>query len=75
MADDDASKKKAAEEAADATTVLAWPTRGYALFIPFLLVHVLVVYSVFMDVSVWAHMFRYRYELYTVNAMFLIYLD
>lgn len=68
MSEDDVAKKKAAEEVVDAAAALAWPTGGYALFIPFLLVHLQVVYSVFMDVLVQAHMFRYQYDLCTINA-------
>jgi hypothetical protein len=79
MVDDAAAKKKAADdaEAAAAAAALAWPTGGYDSFIPYLLVHVLAIYAVFIDVSVLctirAHMLRYRYELDTVIAMLIIY--
>ena len=75
MADDADAKKKAIDaEAAAAAAALAWPTGGYDLFIPSLLIHVLAVYMMFIDVSVLctvcAHMLRYRYEMHTVFAMF-----
>ena len=72
-------KKKATDdaEAAAAAAALAWPTEGYDLFIPRLLVHVLAVYMLFIDVSVLcivhAHMLRYRYEMHTVFVMLIIY--
>lgn len=46
MVEDDAAKKKVAEEAEAAATAvaLAWPIRGYDLFTPYLPIHVLVVY-------------------------------
>lgn len=75
---DDAAQKKAAKEATALAASLSWPTEGYDLSIPYLLVYVLAVFNVFMDVlvlcSVRAHMFTYRYELRVVNAMFMIYL-
>jgi hypothetical protein len=49
MAEDDAAKKKAME-VAEAVVVLAWPTQGYNLFIPYLHVHVLAVYVLLIDV-------------------------
>ena len=66
MDDDAAAKKKASTdtEAAPAAAALAWPTGGYDSFIPYLLVHVLAVYMLFIDVSVLcnvrAHMLMYR---------------
>ena len=79
MADDEVAKKKALADAetAVAAAALTWPTGGYDSFIPYLLVHVLAVYMVFIDVSVLctvrAHMLRYRYEMHTVFAMLIIY--
>lgn len=79
MADAEVAKKKAlADVEAAATAVpLAWPTGGYDSFIPYLLVHVLVVYMMFIDVSVLctvrAHMLTYRYEMHTVFAMLTVY--
>ena len=75
MADDEAAKKASVDaEAAAATTVLAWLIGGYDTFIPYLLIHVLDVYMLFIDVlilcTVCAHMLRYRYEMHTVFAMF-----
>jgi hypothetical protein len=68
MVDDAAAKKKATDdaEAAAAAATLASPTGGYDLSIPYLLVHVLAVYDVFIDVLILciahAHVLRYRYE-------------
>ena len=79
MADDEVAKKKglANAEAAAIVAALAWPTGGYDSFIPYLLVHVLVVYMLFIDVSflcnVRAHLLRYRYEMHTVFAMLTVY--
>jgi hypothetical protein len=79
MADDEAAKKKASAdaEAAAAAAALAWPTGGYDSFIPYMLVHVLAVYMLFIDVlvlcTVRAHMLRFRYEMHTVFAMLIIY--
>lgn len=79
MADDAAARKKAVDDAeATATaTALVWPTGEYDSFILYLLVHVLIVYVVFIDVSVLyivrAHLLRYRYKLHIVIAMFIIY--
>ena len=79
MANDAAAKKKATNEAkaAAAVAALAWPTGGYDSFIPYLLIHVLAVYMLFIDVSVLctvrASMLRYRYEMHTVFAMFTAY--
>ena len=55
MADDAAAKKKATDdaEAAAAAAALAWPTGGYDSFIPYLLGHVLAVYMLFIDGSVY----------------------
>ena len=80
MADDAAAKKKATDDAgaAAAAVALAWPTGGYDLFIPHLLVHMLAVYVVFINISILcivrAHMFRYRYELHIVIVMLTVYL-
>ena len=80
MANDEVAKKKASaltKAAPAAAAALAWPTGGYNSFIPYLLVHVLAVYMLFIDVSslctVHASMLRYRYELHTVIAMFTAY--
>ena len=77
MADDAAAKKKASAEAAAAAAALAGPTGGYDSFIPYLLVHGLAVYMLFIDVSVLctvcAHMLRYRYEMHTIFAMLIVY--
>ena len=79
MADDAAAKKKATDdaEAAAAATALAWPTGGYDMFIPRLLVLVLAVYVLLIDgsllCSIRASMLRYRYEMHTVYAMLTIY--
>ena len=75
MADDAAARKKATDDAevAAASAALAWPTEGYDLFIPRLRMHVLVVYMLFIYVSVLctvcAHMLRYWYESHTVFAI------
>ena len=75
MVDDAAAKKKATDdaEAAAATAALSWPTGGYDLFIPRLLVFALAVYVLLIDgsllCSVRASMLRKRYEVYTVFAM------
>ena len=74
-----AAKKKASAgaEAAAAAATLAWPSGGYDLFTPNLLVHVLAIYTLFIDVSVLcticAHMLTYRHVLHIVIAMFIIY--
>ena len=72
----DAAAKNAAEAAAVAAA-LALPTKGYDLFVPRLLVHVLAVHVVFIDAlilcTVCAHMLRYRYEMHTVFAMLTVY--
>ena len=79
MADDAATKKKASADAgaAAAAPAVAWPTGGYDSFIPYLLVHVLAVYMLFIDGSVLctvrAHMLTYRYEMHTVFSMFTVY--
>ena len=79
MADDAAAKKKATDnaEAAVAVAALAWPTGGYDLFIPRLLVLVLAVYVLLIDgsllCSVRASMLRYRYEMHTFYAMLIVY--
>lgn len=79
MADDAAAKKKATDnaEAAVAVAALAWPTGGYDLFIPRLLVLVLAVYVLLIDgsllCSVRASMLRYRYEMHTFYAMLTVY--
>ena len=78
MADDEVAKKKALADAeAAAAAALAWPTGGYDSFIPYLLVHVMAIYMLFIDVSflciVRAYMLRYRYEMHTVFAMLSIY--
>ena len=75
MADDAAAKKKATDDAevAAASAALAWPTGGYDLFIPRLLVPVLAVYVLLIGgsllCSVRASMLRYRYEMHTFYAM------
>ena len=74
-----AANKKATDdaEAAAAAATLAWPTGGYDLFIPHLLVLVLAVYAMFIDIpflcTVRASMLRYRYEVHTVFTMLVIY--
>ena len=79
MSDNEVGKKKALAdaEAAAAAAALAWSTGGDDSFIPYLLVHVLAVYMMFIDGSVLcivrAHMLRYRYEMHTVCAMFTVY--
>ena len=78
MADAATAKKKASANAeAAAAAAFAWPTGGYESIMPYLLVHVLAVYMLFIDVSllctVRAHMLRYRYEMHTVFAMFTVY--
>ena len=79
MADDAAAKKKATDdaEAAAAAAALAWPTGGYDLFIPRLLVLVLAVYVLLIDgsllCSVRVSMLRYRYEMHTVFTMLTVY--
>ena len=81
MADDAATKKKATDDAeaaaAAATTALAWPTGGYDLFIPRLLVLMLAVYVLLIDGSILrsvrANMLRYRYEMHTFYAMLTVY--
>ena len=54
MPDDAASKKRATNDAeADAAAAaLAWPTGGYNLFIPRLLVLMLAVYVLLIDASI-----------------------
>ena len=54
MADDAAAKKEATNdaEAAAAAAALAWPTRGYDLFIPRLLVLMLAVYVLLIEGSI-----------------------
>ena len=80
MADDATAKKKATDdaEAAAAAAALAWPTGGYDLFIPRLLVLVLAVYVLLIDssilCSVRASMLRYHYEMHTFYAMLTVYL-
>ena len=75
MADDAAAKKKASAdvEAAAAAAALARPTGEYDSVIPYLLVHVLAVYMLFIDTlilcTVCAHMLRYWYESHTVFAI------
>ena len=72
------SKKKVTDEAevAVADAALAWPTGWYDSFIPYLLVRVLAVYDLFVDVLVLCyrrvHIFRFQYELHTMNAMFTV---
>ena len=79
MADDVAAKKKATDdaEATAAAAMLAWPTGGYDLFIPRLLVLVLVVFVLLIDGSllclVRASMLRYSYEMYTFYVMLTVY--
>ena len=79
MADDAAAKKKATDdaEAAAAAAALAWPTGGYDLFIPCLLVLMLAVYVLLIEgsilCSVPASMLRYRYEIHTIYAMLAVY--
>ena len=74
-----AAKKKATAdaEAAAAAAALAWPTGGYDLFIPRLLVLMLAVYVLLIDgsllCSVRASMLRYRYEMHTFYAMLTVY--
>ena len=64
-------------EAAAAAAALAWPTGGYDLFVPRLLVLVLAVYMLHIDGSllcyVRANMLRYRYEMPTIYAMLTVY--
>ena len=87
MANDDATAgvnaaalKKATDESqvAAAAAALSWPTTGYDSFIPLLLVYMLVVYVLYIDVSVQgfirASMFSFRYEMHAANAMFTVYL-
>ena len=75
-----AALKKAIDEsqAAVAAVALAWPITGYDSLIPYILVHVVTVYALFIDVSVLddicAHMLSFRYEMHAVNAMFTVYL-
>ena len=79
MADDAASKKKARNdaEAAAVAAALAWPTGGYDLFIPRLLVFMLAVYVLLIEGSVLcsarASMLRYRCEMHTFYAMLTVY--
>ena len=79
MADNTAAKKKATDdaEAAAAAAALAWPTGGYDLFIPRLLVLMLAVYVLLIEgsilCSVRASMLRYRYEMHTFYAMLTVY--
>ena len=79
MAGDAAARKKATSDAkaATAAAALAWPTGGYDLFIPRLLVLVLAVYVLLIDgsllCSVRASMLRYRYEMHTVFAILTVY--
>ena len=79
MADDAASKKKATDdaEAAAVAAALAWPTGGYDLFIPRLLVLMLAVYVLLIEGSILCHvrasMLRYRYEMHTFYAMLIVY--
>ena len=74
-----AALKKATDESQTAATAaaLAWPTAGYDLFIPYILVHVVAIYVLFVDVSVQgyicAHMLSFRYEMHAVNAMLNVY--
>ena len=74
-----AALKKATDEsqAAAAAAALAWPTAGYDLFIPFLLVYMLAVYVLYIDVSVQgfirASMFSFRYEMHAANSMLTVY--
>ena len=79
MADDAAFKKKATDDAeAAAAAALAWPTGGYDLFIPRLLVLILAVYVLLIECSilcfVCASMLRYCYEMHTFYAMLTAYL-
>src|SRR3954470_11263496 len=75
-----AALKKATDEsqAAAAAAALAWPTAGYDLFIPILLVYMLAVYVLYIDVSaqgfIRASMFSFRYEMHAANVMFTVYL-
>ena len=78
MADAATAKKKASANAeAAAAAAFAWPTGGYESIMPYLLVHVLALYMLFIDVSVLctvrAHMLSYRYEMHTVFAMLTVY--
>ena len=79
MVDDATAKKKATDdvEVAAAAAALAWPTGGYDLFIPRLLVLILGVYVLVIDglilCYVRASMLRYRYEMHTFYAMLTIY--
>ena len=79
MTDDAATKKKATDDAEDAaaTAALAWPTGGYDLFIPRLLILILAVYVLLIEGSILcsarASMLRYRYEMHTFYAMLTIY--
>ena len=79
MADDAAAKKKATDdaEAAAAAVALAWPTGGYDLFIPRLLVLLLAVYVLLIEdsilCSIRASMLRYLYDMHTVYAMLIVY--
>ena len=79
MAAATAAKKKATDDAeADAAAAaLVWPTGGYDLFIPHLLVLMLVVYVLLIEgsilCSVRASMLRYRYEMHTFYALLTVY--
>ena len=79
MGDDEAAKKKASADAevAAAAAALAWPTGGYDLFIPRLLVLVLAVYVLLIDgsllCSVRASMLMYHYKMHTFYAMLNVY--
>ena len=72
-----AALMKTTNESRAATTAvaLAWPTMGYALFIPYLLVHVITVYVLFVDVSIQGyicgHKLSFRYEIHIVMLCLL----
>ena len=75
-----AALKKATDEsqAAAAAPALACPTAGYDLLIPYIIIHVVAVYALFVDVSVLDyicdHMLSFWYDMHVVNAMFTVYL-
>ena len=74
-----AAKMKATDdaEAVAATAALAWPTDGYDLFIPRLLVLKLAVYVLLIEGSILCSartsMLRYRYEMHIFYAMLTVY--
>ena len=71
-----AADKRAADDAA-ASASANWPTIGYAMFIPILIIYLFVVLVICIDVSticmVYYYIIKFQYVVSTICIMILVY--